>query len=193
MASSVPPLSARASVRITAETLIARLQRLQALEIQSARLLGGWLPGVARWEVKHEIGLHLWQDAAHSKDLRTRLWELRVPNPDRGLGDDLPRLVRAFAGAEEDYEFLAGLYFILKAQLVAAYEAIVQDTDAVYDAPTIAFIRRLLPEKQAQLAGTPHRGRRRLGRSGAVRHHGRNPARAARPKMGAAADASFRL
>ena len=36
-----------------------RLKRYQALETHAARLIGGWLPGVARWEVKKQLGYHL--------------------------------------------------------------------------------------------------------------------------------------
>ena len=75
------PPSAAPHRRLAAEQVIQHLKRFQAYEIQSARLLGGWMPGIARWEIKHEIGLHLWQDAQNSRDLRTRLWELRFPNP----------------------------------------------------------------------------------------------------------------
>lgn len=147
-----PPSPPSSLDRLDAEVVIGRLKRLQAFEIQAARLLGGWLPGVARWETKHQLGLHLWQDASHSKALRTRLWELRIPNPDRGLGDDIPRIVHGLASAQEDYEFLAGLYLVLKSELIAAYEFIADQTNEVFDAPTIAILLRLLPEKQAQLA-----------------------------------------
>ena len=136
---------------LTAEQVINRLKHLQAYEIQSSRLLGAWMPGIVRWETKHDIGLHLWQDAEHSRDLRTRLWELRVTNPDRGLTPKLFQAVRGFACARHDNEFLAGLYGVLKMQLVAAYEEVINSTSAVYDAPTVAIIKRILPEKRAQL------------------------------------------
>ena len=139
-------------LRLQADDVIARLKRLQALEIQSTRLLGGWLPGVATWEVKHEIGLHLWQDAQHSRELRTRLWELRTSNPDRTPDAGVARLTQGLASAQEDYEFLSGLYLVFKTELVRAYRTMVAGTHGVYDAPTIAAIRRILPEKEDQLA-----------------------------------------
>ncbi len=139
-------------LRLQADDVIARLKRLQALEIQSTRLLGGWLPGVATWEVKHEIGLHLWQDAQHSRELRTRLWELRISNPDRTPDAGVARLTQGLASAQEDYEFLSGLYLVFKTELVRAYRTMVAGTHGVYDAPTIAAIRRILPEKEDQLA-----------------------------------------
>ena len=93
-----------------AEQVIRHLKHFQAYEINSARLLGAWMPGIRRWETKHDIGPHLWQDAEASRDLRTRLWELRVANPDRDLAPGLAATVKGFASAQEDFEFLAGLY-----------------------------------------------------------------------------------
>ena len=41
---------------------ITRLARYQAWETYAARLLGGWLAGIARWEVKQQVAYHLWED-----------------------------------------------------------------------------------------------------------------------------------
>ena len=38
---------------------------------------------------------HLWEDAQHSKELRTRLWELRHPDPDRDADGSLAALSSA--------------------------------------------------------------------------------------------------
>ena len=38
---------------------IKLLSRYQRLEIETARLLGGWLPGVVKWEVKRAVAGHL--------------------------------------------------------------------------------------------------------------------------------------
>jgi len=138
--------------RIDAQAVIDALKRLQAIEILSARVLGGWLPGVARWEAKHQLGIHLWEDAEHSRALRTRLWELRVANPDRDVGDGPAKLIHGLSLAAEDYEFLAGMYLVLKPALAAAYARLLEQTNAILDAPTRTILRRLLPEKEAQAA-----------------------------------------
>jgi hypothetical protein len=137
--------------RIRADVLIRRLRFLQAYELRSCRLLGGWLAGIRRWELKHQICLHLWQDAQHSRELRTRLWELRTPNPDRNLPSQIDQVTRQLAAAQYDYEFIVGLYLGLKTRLVDAYEVIVKNTSSIYDAPTVAIVHRLLPEKKAQI------------------------------------------
>ncbi len=143
MVSSAPVLK-------SAQNLTA-LGRLQAFEIGCTRLLGGWLPGIARWEVKHAVGVHLWEDAQHSREVRSRLWELRVGNPDRDVGPEVRDALGCLAAAQHDDEFLAGLYLGLKAALLAAYQEIVRTTHAVWDAPTLPVLRRIIAEKEAQL------------------------------------------
>jgi len=127
------------------------LAHLQAFEIQSARMLGGWLPGIERWEVKHAVALHLWEDARHSQALRLRLWELRVPDPDRGLGVDVAAVMRSVASAQSDHVFLAGAYSVFKRALIDAYRRYLAMTSSIYDAPTVAALKTLLLEKEAQL------------------------------------------
>ena len=56
---TAPEMVPAAPARLRVDEVIRQLKRFQSLEIQSTRLLGGWLPGIARWEFKHEIGLHL--------------------------------------------------------------------------------------------------------------------------------------
>jgi hypothetical protein len=43
------------------------------------RLLGGWLAKVPEYELKLEIGRHVWQDAQAAESLRVRTGELRIP------------------------------------------------------------------------------------------------------------------
>lgn len=138
--------------RRDADTLKRALQHLQAFETRTARLLGGWLPGIERWEVKHQVGVHLFEDAQRAHTLRTRLWELRVADPDRALGGGPAAVAQALASAPSDLAFLAGMYQGVKRALLNAYEAYLADTYAVYDAPTVAALHMMLPTLRAQLA-----------------------------------------
>lgn len=128
------------------------LKRYQAFEMHAARLLAGWLPGIERWEVKHEVGIHLREDAKHSQALRTRLWELRVPDPDRGVIDGVLSVIDALAGAQTDGEFLTGMYLALKRSLLDAYKDYIATTFSVYDAPSVAMLKPIILEKEGQLA-----------------------------------------
>ena len=130
---------------------IDRLKRYQAFETQSARLLGGWLPGVARWEVKKQMAYHLWENMEHSRDLRTRLWELRVTNPDRGVDAQISAAVDRLAAAQHDYELVAGVYLGLKTALLHAYEHYVATTFDIYDHPSVIVLRSLIARTQEQI------------------------------------------
>ena len=141
---------------------------LQAYEIHTARLLGGWLPGVVRWEVKHEVARHLWEDAQHSQALRTRLWELRVPNPDREVSERVVSAVEALGSAQSDVEMLAGVYLVLKKGLLEAYQARVTSIHPIYDAPSVPVLKRIIMEKEAQL-GWAERAVAELAASGDLR------------------------
>lgn len=138
------------------DTLKRVLQHLQAHETWCARVLGGWLPGIERWEVKHRIGVHLWEDAQRAHALRTRLWELRVPDPDRGVDGGPAAVARALASAPSDVAFLAATYGVVKPALRAAYEAYLATTHAVHDAPTVAALQPVLATLRAQLAWADH-------------------------------------
>jgi hypothetical protein len=130
---------------------IEKLKRYQFFEWHMARLLGGWLPGVCNWEAKHTLAEHIWQDMRHSQSLRTRLWELRVMKPDRGLPDALPQVFTSLAGAQADYEMLAGVYLVLGTRLLGAYQRYVASTFEVYDHPSVLVLKQIIPAREAQL------------------------------------------
>jgi hypothetical protein len=131
---------------------IARLRHLQAWETQLGRLLGGWLPGIRFWEAKHAAGLHLWQNLQSAKELRTRLWELRVARPDSGgAGEAVLEAVRQLARAQHDHELLAGIHAANEV-LAAAYESYLAETHPTWDAPSLDVVTRALATKRTQLA-----------------------------------------
>lgn len=134
-----------------AKANIEKLKRYQALETHAARLLGGWLPGIAKWEVKKQVAYHLWEDMQFSKQIRTRLWELRVTQPDRDLPPEIMRAVRLLSCAQHDFEVLAGVHLVLKTELRNAYQQYVATTLDVYDHPSVIVLRQILPIRDAQI------------------------------------------
>ncbi len=135
----------------TLKTNLEQLKRYQALETHAARLLGGWLPGVAQWEIKQQIGYHLWEDLKHSQIIRTRLWELRITNPDRDLDPAVREAIERLAIAQHDYELIAGVYLVLKAELLAAYKHYVATTFHVYDHPSVIALNTIIPTLEHQI------------------------------------------
>jgi hypothetical protein len=132
--------------------LTNRLQLLQAAETWSARLLGGWMPGIANWEAKHRVGLHLWQDLQVARDLRIRLWELRIAKPDRfEQRDELEQIVRRLACAQHDTEAIGGVYLGLKRTLCDAYRVYLDQTHTTWDAPTLPILERAQAQHESQI------------------------------------------
>jgi hypothetical protein len=131
---------------------IDRLKRYQTLETHITRLLGGWLPGIARWEVKQQVAYHLWENMESSRDLRTRLWELRITNPDRGVDPQVIAAVEQLAQAQHDHELIAGIYLVLKPALLEAYQKYVATTFDIYDYPSVMALKPIISRTQEQIA-----------------------------------------
>lgn len=129
---------------------IEKLKRYQAIETHTARLLGGWMPGISKWEVKKQVGYHLWEDMQFSKQIRTRLWELRVNRPDRDLPPQLNQAFQLLSVAQHDFELLAGVYLALKVELKNAYDHYINTTFDIYDHPSVLVLRQILPMRDAQ-------------------------------------------
>lgn len=131
---------------------ITQLKHLQAWETHTARILGGWLPGIRHWEAKHEVGLHLWQDLQTARELRTRLWELRVNRPDTtAVNQSIFPAIKIVASAQHDFETIAGCYLGVKHALAQAYHNYLAQTHATWDAPSIDILTRAAAQKESQI------------------------------------------
>jgi uncharacterized ferritin-like protein (DUF455 family) len=149
-----------------------RVVRYQMVEFHVMRLLGGWLAKIPEFDLKFEIGRHVWQDAQHAESLRLRTGELRVPaDTDRRPPVEVQRFLDALDEAETPLEFLVGIYRMAKPRLISAMQYHVAVTDAVCDAPTIRVLKPILAEEteqvrwgeaaiEALIAGDPERARR---------------------------------
>ena len=131
---------------------INQLRHLQAWETHTARMIGGWQPAIRLWEAKHLVGLHLWQDFQAAREIRTRLWELRVSRPDSSAVNEavLPA-IKLLANAQHDFELVAGLYLGVKRALAAAYREYVAKTHPTWDAPSIDILTRAAATKETQI------------------------------------------
>src|SRR5262245_44918353 len=87
-----------------------RAVRYQVVVFHVMCLLGGWLAKIPEFDLKYEIGRHVWQDAQHAESLRLRTNELRVPaDADRRPPVEVQRFLDALDEAETPLQFLAGV------------------------------------------------------------------------------------
>src|SRR5687768_3189888 len=129
-----------------------RVVRYETFTFHVMRLLGGWRAKIPEFELKFEIGRHVWQDAQAVESLRQRTSELRVPaETDRRAPVEVQRFLDALDAAETPLQFLVGVYRVTKPRLVSAmqYHAIV--TDQVCDAPTVRTLKPIVAELTDQV------------------------------------------
>ena len=128
------------------------LTRFRDAEFHSMLALMAWMPRVAEWEVKKEMGRHIYDDAQHADQLRNRLRELRRP-PRKQLrsAKEYRTFLWMLEQAPDAPSFLAGIYRVLKPKLISGYHHHIQATDPVADAPTIKVLERLIPEHEKHI------------------------------------------
>jgi uncharacterized ferritin-like protein (DUF455 family) len=130
-----------------------RVVRYQMLTFQIMRLLGGWLAKVPEYELKLEIGRHVWQDAQAAESLKQRTAELRIPtDADRRPPLEIQRWLDGLDAAETPLQFLVGIYRVAKPRLSAAMQYHAATTDPVCDAPTVRVLRPIVAELADQVA-----------------------------------------
>ncbi|MGH2370808.1 MAG: hypothetical protein ACRDI2_21735, partial [Chloroflexota bacterium] len=109
-----------------------RVVRYQMVEFHVMRLLGGWLAKIPEFDLKFEIGRHVWQDAQHAESLRLRTGELRVPaDADRRPPVEVQRFLDALDEAETPLQFLVGIYRVAKPRMISAMQYHIAVTDSV--------------------------------------------------------------
>jgi uncharacterized ferritin-like protein (DUF455 family) len=129
-----------------------RVVRYETVTFQVMRLLGGWLAKIPEYELKLEIGRHVWQDAQAAEMLRQRTSELRIPaDADRRAPVEVQRFLDALDDAETPLQFLVGIYRLAKPRLLSAMQYHITVTDPVCDAPTVRVLARVVDELAYQI------------------------------------------
>jgi hypothetical protein len=129
------------------------LKRLYVAERVLLRTLAAWFVGTRQWDLKRQISADTWQTAQHADSLRTRVLELRYPrrDVDRKYDPDVVNFMAEIAKAADPQQFIAGVYGVVLPALVASYQAYLERTDPLDDAPTVYRLRHILVDKQGQI------------------------------------------
>jgi uncharacterized ferritin-like protein (DUF455 family) len=130
-----------------------RVVRYQVISFALMRLLGGWLAKIPEYELKLEIGRHVWQDAQAAEALRVRSGELRIPaDADRRPPVEVQNWLEALDQADTPLQLLVGVYRVAKSRLMSAMSLHMAATDPVCDAPTLRTLRPIVHELGEQIA-----------------------------------------
>jgi|GEM_PF-303402 len=116
--------------------------------------LGAWTLSVPEFEVKLEMGRHIFYHADAARLLRERLseQEARLKDIDGFRDAEIDRFMDELLSAESAPEFLVGMHQVLGSLLATAYRHHIDDTDPVTDVPTIRCLRRILTDYEPMLA-----------------------------------------
>jgi uncharacterized ferritin-like protein (DUF455 family) len=135
------------------EQASALQRRLYRTLRETMRAMAGRISGVAGWEVKKLLARHVWLDAEHADALRQRVLELRFPRVDVDLDADkaLIAVLAKLPSTNSDAEFLAGVYRVIKPDVLAAFQRYLQQSDPLDDAPSHRAMRAIVRELEEEL------------------------------------------
>lgn len=117
------------------------------------RAMAGRICGVAKWEAKKLLARHIWLDAEHGEALRQRVLELRFPRVDVDLDVDkaLITVLGKLPSTISDAEFLAGVYRVIKPDVLAALRSYLKQSDPLDDSPSHRAMQPIVQELEAEL------------------------------------------
>ncbi len=142
--------------QISFETNKRLLNRYRFIEYETMRILAGWLPAIAKMELKLAVGRLIWEDSQHVQYLYQRLREVQTP-AFRPPGDNaLEQLMHTAVDAPNELDLLAGIFRVIKPALVEAYRWHINQTFANPDAPTLYAFKHILVDEEEQLLWAQH-------------------------------------
>lgn len=157
-------LRRRESMPPATEFLVTSEQRARWMRFDTAQLLkrfffcersllvseAAWIPTVAPLEIKTGLARFLWQSAETANCLRERVFELRFPSrllEEEGNDRALVELFDTVKHSPSVPAFLLCVGKVLLPGLRHAYQAYLQASDSIADAPTHRFLTLGLAEK----------------------------------------------
>lgn len=127
------------------------LNRYRFVQHEAIRLLAGWLPKVANFELKCEMGRTLWEDALHVNALYLRLREIQSPAFQRPADAALVTLMGELLHAPDELAFLLGVYRVVTPSLLSALATHETATFPNSDQPSVHAIQHALLDLRARL------------------------------------------
>src|SRR5438132_8391028 len=130
-----------------------RLFRFFYFERRLMQALGAWTLSIPEFEVKLEMGRHIFYHADSARSVRERLHEqeFRLSDIDNHRDADIDRFIEEMLSASNPAELLVGVHQVAGRALEVAYRHHIDDTDAITDAPTIRLLRRILTDYEPML------------------------------------------
>lgn len=136
---------------LTVQQNLELLGRYRYAEIQFMELMGSWAYTMVDPEIKIGFGRHMFQDSVHADLLGKRIPELKgrsqhfhsIPP-----SDEFVRLLEKIWAERDELLRMAGLYRVLKPELVAVYRRHLEHLELPADEPTGYILRLIADEEQ---------------------------------------------
>ncbi len=139
--------------KYTVQENARRLRRFFYFERRLMQGLGAWTLSIPEFEVKLEMGRHIFYHADAARFLRERLHEqeMRLKEVDNFRDADIDRLIDELLSAHSTAELLVGIHQVVGRALATTYRHHIDDTDPVTDVPTIRCLKRMLADYEPML------------------------------------------
>ncbi len=126
------------------------LNRYRYVVHEAMRILAGWLPAAARFELKCEFGRTIWENSLHVNALYLRLREIQSPAFQRPADVALVRLMEECLHAPDEYALALAYYGVVTPSLIAALENHETATFPNSDLPSVRAIQHMLLDLKAE-------------------------------------------
>ena len=127
------------------------LNRYRFVEQELMWVLAGWLPRVATFELKCEIGRTIWENAQHVNALYLRLREIQSPAFQKPADPALLFLMDELLHAPDEFALVLSVYRVLTPSLIRALEIHESATFPNSDQPSVHVIKHALLDVRAQI------------------------------------------
>jgi hypothetical protein len=118
------------------------------------RAAAGQLPRREDWDLRLAMCKHLYEDAEAAEQWRNRIPELRTSSAVLSKEPDprLSLLMDELVHAENDLEWTAAVYEVIKPALLEAYRRHAEQTQKIIDQPSIRILRTAILDLEEQVA-----------------------------------------
>ena len=127
------------------------LNNYRYVEHEAMVQLACWLPRVATFELKCEMGRSLWEYSQHVNSLYLRLREIQSPAFQKPTDQNLVHLIAEMLHAPDEFAYACGLYRVVIPSLIASLENHETATFPNSDQPSVHVIAHALLDLRAQL------------------------------------------
>ena len=126
------------------------LNRYRYIAHESLVMLAGWLPKVATFELKCELGRSIWESALHVNAFYLRLREIQSPAFQKPDDPALVALMAELPHAPDEFALALALHRVVVPDLIAALESHETATFPNSDLPSVHAIKHTLLDLRGQ-------------------------------------------